>query len=210
VNVLITRYQNPKLQLSCLRLLKRFYEIFARHQRVLEDTILTCLQNFALLPEVKKHKPAALFYYHLLHSFETNPEFKRKLQEDKMLEILRYNPHFSGIFWLQQVEQEQGEQELADLHLRSGFPLAQAVEAKHNFVQYVTARHPHSVLHYNFTTAEYNIGFSVERVGQLKLGANAQGWEEVNNEEIVRYSICDSHLKPISVIIFIHNHLLPN
>ena len=24
------------------------------------------------------------------------------------------------------------------------------------------------------------------------------GWEELSNEEVVRYSICDSHLKPIS------------
>lgn len=56
---------------------------------------------------------------------------------------------------------------------------------------------PFSILHYNFTTQEYNIGFSVEKVGSLKLVQG--GWEEINNEEVVRYSICDSHLKPISV-----------
>jgi hypothetical protein len=71
---------------------------------VLEDTIMTCLQNFAEIDDVKKHKIAALFYYHLLHSFETNENFKRKLREEKSLEILKYNPHFSSIFYINQVE----------------------------------------------------------------------------------------------------------
>ena len=71
---------------------------------VLEDTILTCLQNFAEIEDVKKHKIAALFFYHLLHSFETNDAFKKKLKEAKELEILKFNPHFSSIFYIQQIE----------------------------------------------------------------------------------------------------------
>lgn len=86
--------------MSCLRLLKRFYEIFEKHQVVLEDTILTCLQNFAEIEDVKKHKIAALFYYHLLNSFETNDNFKKKLKNEKNLEILKFNPHFSSIFYI--------------------------------------------------------------------------------------------------------------
>jgi hypothetical protein len=58
-------------------------------------------------------------------------------------------------------------------------------------------RSPQSILHYSFTTLEYNIGFSIERIGSLKL---SQGgiWEEINNDEALRYQMHDSHLKSIS------------
>ena len=58
-------------------------------------------------------------------------------------------------------------------------------------------RSSQTILHYLFTTLEYNIGFSIERIGQLKL---SQGgiWEELNNEEALRYQMVDSHLKQIS------------
>jgi hypothetical protein len=49
---------------------------------------------------VKKHRFAALFYYHLLNSFDTNENFKKKLKEDKSLEIFKFNPHFSSIFYI--------------------------------------------------------------------------------------------------------------
>lgn len=196
INALITRHKSYKLQVSCLRLLKRFYEIFEKHQTVLEDTILTCLQNFADFEDIQKHKIAALFYYHLLNSFETNEAFKKKLKEDKSLDILKFNPNFSSIFYIHQVEQEH-PYDLKTLNIKSGFPLEQTIAPKQNFKQYIQVTKPQSILHYNFTTMEYNIGFSVERVGNLKLVQ--RGWEEQSNEEVVRYSICDSHLKNISV-----------
>jgi hypothetical protein len=83
------------------------------------------------------------------------------------------------------------------MHIKSAFPLEQTIQAKENFKQYLNVTKAGSLLHYNFTTQEYNIGFSIERVGSLKLVQG--GWEEINNEEVARYSICDSHLKPISV-----------
>ena len=58
------------------------------------------------MEDVKKHKIAALFYYYLLNSLETNENFKKKLGEDKSLEILKYNPHFSSVFYIHQVEQD--------------------------------------------------------------------------------------------------------
>ncbi|CDW75143.1 sec14-like protein 2-like [Stylonychia lemnae] len=181
INALITRHKSFKFQVSCLRLLKRFYEIFEKHQVVLEDTILTCLQNFAEIEVVKKHKIAALFYYHLLNSFETTENFKKKLREEKSLEILKFNPHFSSIFYINQVEQENAL-ELNQLHIKSGFPLEQTIQPKQNFKQYIVVNKPQSILHYNFTTQEYNIGFSIEKVGQLKQVSG--NWEEVNNEEV--------------------------
>jgi len=66
---------------------------------VLEDTIITCLQNIAEIEDVKKHKQAALYYYHLLNSFEISDSFKQKLKEDRNLEIFKYNPHFSSIYY---------------------------------------------------------------------------------------------------------------
>jgi hypothetical protein len=59
---------------------------------------------------------AALFYYHLLHSFETNDEFKKKLRDSKELEILKFNPHFSSIFYIHMIEQE-GPVSLMYLHV---------------------------------------------------------------------------------------------
>lgn len=53
-----------------------------------------------------------------------------------------------------------------------------------------------SLLHVSFTTINYNIGFSIERVGSVKL---VQGdWQETSNTAFERYSLCDSHLKLIS------------
>lgn len=151
INALITRHKSYKIQVSCLRLLKRFYEIFERHQVILEDTILTCLQNFAEIEDVKKHGYAALFYYHLLNSFETNEAFKKKLREEKSLEILKFNPNFSSIFYIHQVEQDQSL-EVSQLHIKSGFPLEQTIQPKQNFKQYLNVSKSNSILHYNFTT----------------------------------------------------------
>ena len=83
---------------------------------------MTCLQNFAEIEDVKKHKYAALFYYHLLNSFETNEAFKKKLRDEKSLEILKFNPHFSSIFYIHQVEQDN-PLEISQIHIKSGFPL---------------------------------------------------------------------------------------
>ena len=134
---------------------------------MLEDTILTCLQNFAEMEDVKKHRCATLFYYNLLNGMETAEQFKKKLREDKSLDILKYNPHFSSIFFVQQVEQDH-PLELASLFLKSGFQLAKVVAPKHNFVEYVLVEKANSILHYNFNTIEYNVGFSIEKVGHIK------------------------------------------
>jgi hypothetical protein len=45
----------------------------------MEDTIITTLINFAELENVKKHKIAALYYYHLLNSPDISESFKQKL-----------------------------------------------------------------------------------------------------------------------------------
>jgi hypothetical protein len=85
--------------------LKRFYDIFEKKE-VLEDTIITVLGNLAEFENVKKHKTAALYYYHLLHSPDVSETFKQKLRNESVLEVLKYNPNFSSIFFIQQVEQE--------------------------------------------------------------------------------------------------------
>ena len=59
--------------------------------------------------------------------------------------------------------------ELNGLFIKSGFPVEQTIQPKHNFKQYMLVTKPNSVLHYNFTTQEYNVGFSVERIGSLKM-----------------------------------------
>lgn len=71
---------------------------------MLEDTIVTCLQNIAEIEDVNKHKQAALYYYHLVNTVETSDAFRRKLKDDKNLEIFKYNPHYSSIYYPQQVE----------------------------------------------------------------------------------------------------------
>ena len=50
---------------------------------------------------------------------------------------------------------------------------------------------------------EYNIGFSIERVGSVKLSPLNGVWEEVNNEETLRYQMHDSHLKNIGGTILL-------
>lgn len=52
------------------------------------------------MEDVKKHKIGALFYYHLMNSIDTSESFKKKLKDNKKLEILKYNPHFSSVFYV--------------------------------------------------------------------------------------------------------------
>jgi hypothetical protein len=59
------------------------------------------------------------------------------------------------------------------------------------------------IIHYNFTTRDYNIGFSIEKLGQFECQQGT--YKEVGNKEIVRYAMYDSHLKPISVITYPKN-----
>ncbi len=58
-----------------------------------------------------------------------------------------------------------------------------------------------SLIHFNFTTTEYNVGFSIERVGSFKRSGGK--WEELNNEEVLRYAMYDSHLKQISGTVLV-------
>ena len=87
--------------------------------------------------------------------------------------------------------------DLKSLHLQAGFPCQRIVEPKGRYEEYLEVRAPQSLIHYNFTSIEYNIGFSIERVGSFKLSAKA--CEEQGNEEVLRYALHDSHLKPIYV-----------
>jgi len=105
LNALITRAHSFRLQTSCLRLLKRFWDLFddldstsAKHRKVFEGSLITVLENIATQDNIKKHRPAAVMYYHLLNSESTREEFKTKLKSAKLLEILKFNPHFSALF----------------------------------------------------------------------------------------------------------------
>ena len=117
---------------------------------------------------MKKHKVAALVLYNLLHSQDIREEFKVKLRNEPSLDTLTYNRHFSSVFFIQEIDQPNGAFDLNSLHIQSGFPLEQTIAPKDNFKQYLLVAKPNSLMHYNFTTQEYNIGFSIERVGAVK------------------------------------------
>ena len=91
--------------MSCLRLLKRFYDLFdildedyQHKKKILEDTFITVLESLSLFENIKKHRPACVMYYHLINSTKIRAEFKQKLKNSKNLDILRFNPHFSAMF----------------------------------------------------------------------------------------------------------------
>lgn len=73
------------------------------------------------MEEVKKHKIGALFYYHLMNSIDTSESFKKKLKDNKKLEILKYNPHFSSVFYVNQIDSDPLS--INELHIKSGFQL---------------------------------------------------------------------------------------
>lgn len=56
-----------------------------------------------------------------------------------------------------------------DLQIKSGYSLQQIVAPKELLKEYVVVDSVPSLLHVSFTTINYNIGFSIERVGQVKL-----------------------------------------
>ena len=110
--------------------MRRAYDLLSgtEHAKVLEKTLFSVLENFAMIEDIKKHRAAAIYFYHLIHSESTSSEFKQELEEAKPLEILKYNPHFSGMFSLSHLESEQllykeGVEVLDELSIESGFTL---------------------------------------------------------------------------------------
>ena len=51
----------------------------------------------------------------------------------------------------------------------AGFSLEKAVPAHDSKCEYVRVNAPNSLLHFRFTTLDHNIGFSIEKVGKIKL-----------------------------------------
>ena len=78
----------------------------------------------------------------------------------------------------------------------AGFSLEKTVASGSTFAEYIKIDEPNSLLHFRFTTVDYNIGFSIEKVGKIKLSQGVRN--EIKNSAFVRYCLCDSHLKPIS------------
>lgn len=135
-------------------------------------------------------------YYHLLHDPATSSKFVEQIRDCKELELLRFNPHFSVVYPISLLDTDLKKSVAAsqDIQLKS-FTLQQIVAPKELLKEYVAVDQP-GLLHVSFTTVNYNIGFSIERVGAVKLVAGE--WQESSNSAFERYSLCDSHLKPIS------------
>ena len=175
----------------------------ARHH--IESTLLTVLETFANFSDIKKHKPAAILLYYLIHN-DCSAVFKEQLNENKQLEILKFNPHYSAVFNVEllfsnEINEDESI-ELNDVQIKSGYSLQQIVAPKEVLKEFIAVYNAPAILHVSFTTVNYNIGFSIERVGSLKL-ANGQ-WQEQENQAFERYSLCDSHLKPISKNLLIN------
>ena len=117
--------------------MKRAHDILSgtEHVKVLEQTMFTVIENFAMIENIKKHRAAAIYFYHLIHSEITSNQLKQELEEAKSLEILKYNPHFSAMFSLNHLESEQllykeGVEAQDELSLQSGFTLKMVVPPK--------------------------------------------------------------------------------
>ena len=78
------------------------------HKEILEDTLISCLENISEISNIQKHKQAALVFYKLLQLAEQRLDkiFLNKLKSNESLEILKFNPYFSGYFSVQLVEHE--------------------------------------------------------------------------------------------------------
>jgi len=74
--------------------------------------------------------------------------------------------------------------------------MQQIVAPKELLREYVLVESVPALLHVSFTTVNYNIGFSIEKVNSVKL-LNGD-WTEQDNKAFLRYSLYDSHLKQIS------------
>jgi hypothetical protein len=119
----------------------------------------------------------------------------------KSLELLRFNPYFSVVYPIALIDTDLRKDTnkhahistLNSLELKAGFNLQQIVAPKELLKEYVSVENAPSLLHVSFTTINYNIGFSIERVGTVKL-VNGE-WQEQANTAFERYSLCDSHLK---------------
>jgi hypothetical protein len=121
-----------------------------------------------------KTRVASEFLYRVLNSPTVPETFKLKLSDDLILQPLKSSAHFQDPL--------TDPISIKDLHLQSGFPCQHTLEAKHNHAEYLYIPRA-SLIHYNFTSLEFNVGFSIERVGFFKLSPGGNGttspvWEE--------------------------------
>ena len=90
---------------------------------------------------------------------------------------MRFNPHYSVVFPIELIEVDLREDTdkdayivcIDDLQPKAGFGLQQIVAPKELMKEYVDVEQVPSLLHVSFTTVNYNIGFSIEKVTNLKL-----------------------------------------
>ena len=59
--------------------------------------MISVLESFSLMENIKKHRPAAIAFWHLQQE-ELSDEMKKGLAEIKSLSILTYNPYYSKVF----------------------------------------------------------------------------------------------------------------
>ena len=86
INCMLTRSKSYKIQISVLKLLKRLYcdIVPAEWKHILEDTIITNLENISEISNIQKHKQAALFYYKMLN-------LPKSAENEKFVEKLKSN-----------------------------------------------------------------------------------------------------------------------
>jgi len=110
-----------------------------------------------------------------------------KLRNNTQIEILKYNPHFSGYFPIDLIEQDGMKKYENIEHLRNGlssigaFPCERVVPAKSVHSEYMRVTSPNALLYINFLTDSNNIGFSVSRIVDFQCFKNSSENTSMSN-----------------------------
>lgn len=143
---------------NLIRILHRLWNIYKDSRTQLYDLIYTNLKEVAVGGTEESKLNASYLLIDILESKETSPEFKNKLESEKMLNILFKNTDTEEIF-------ELGEEvELENLQILVGFPLSSTIPSGGSWTHLVEIPESKCVLSWGFATENYDVSFSLVRV----------------------------------------------
>lgn len=159
---MLTRSKSFKIQLTVLKLMKRFYfDVMPfEWKHILEDTIITCLENISEIGNIQKHKQASLLYFNLINLPKNNKtqNFIEKLENNTKIEIFKYNPFYSSYFSIDLIDHEGMKPYESIDHFKSeasgigGFLQELEIKPRSRHTEYLYASKGKSLLYISFQT----------------------------------------------------------
>jgi hypothetical protein len=140
------------------RVIHRLWNLFRDNRALLYDLIFHNLKEIASGGTEEAKKSGIFLLSDVMNSKETSPDFKSKLENERILTVLLNQEENEEIF-------ELGEEtEMESLQINVGFPLASVIPSGGAWSHLVEVPESRCLLTFGFATESYDLSFSLLRV----------------------------------------------